>query len=114
MTKRQPRSRQLDPSRNRPDAHVLEHPVLHLAERRAHRLELAPDHLVERERVVVDALVDLLVDLLVPEDLGDRVEEVLLGDRAVEVDDRVLALKVLVTPQDLRARSRRRPRAGYA
>ena len=39
-------------------------------------LELAPDHLIEREAVVVETLIDLFVDLLVAEGLGDLVEEV--------------------------------------
>ncbi len=74
MTKRQPRSlRKLDDlAEAGPDAHVLEHPVPHLAERRPHGLELPPDHLVEGQRVVVEALVHLAVDLLVAEGLRDR------------------------------------------
>ena len=82
-----------------PDADVVEHPPPNLVERRPHRLELAADDLVERERLVVEALVHLPVDLLVPEGQGDRVQEVLLGDRAVKIDDKgPPAQKCDVTP----------------
>ncbi len=68
------------------DSRVLEHPGDDLVERRRDRRELPRDHLAERHRARVEAVLDLLVDGGVAELERDPVEQVGLGDRAVEVE----------------------------
>ena len=62
-------------------------PFDHLPEGSTHGLELAAEHLVKRDPVPIERFVNLAVDLVVAERPGDLVEDVLLGDGAVEVDD---------------------------
>ena len=66
---------------------LVEHPGDDLVERRGDRLELARDHLAQRQAALVEAVLDLLVDGRVAELERDPVEEIRLGDRAVEVED---------------------------
>ena len=68
------------------DPRVLEHPGDDLVERRRHRRELPRDHLAKRHPALVEAVLDLLVDRRVAELARDSVEQVVLGDRAVEVE----------------------------
>src|SRR5215211_4931362 len=67
-------------------ANIVELPLHDLVEWRRHGLELAGDHLPKREAAVVESMVDLRVHLGVAEVARDRVQQVHLGDGAVEVD----------------------------
>jgi hypothetical protein len=69
------------------DLRPLQHPGEDFIERRRDRLELADDHVAERHRARVEPVLDFLVHGRVAEDESDLVEQVVLGDGAVEVDD---------------------------
>src|SRR5215217_2533723 len=79
-------------------AHVVELPLHDLVERRRDRLELARDHIAERQVSFVQPAVDLRVHLGIAEVARDRVQQVHLRDGAVEVDSNGPTQKWLVTP----------------
>src|SRR5215211_8530108 len=93
------RLRQLDElAEAGPDPHVLELPAHDLLQRLPHRLELPCDHLAKRHAALAEPLVDRSVDDRVAEAACDLVEEILFGDRAVEVDDKSATHRCEVTP----------------
>jgi hypothetical protein len=69
------------------DLRFVEHPVDDLLERSRDRDELADDHVPQREPTFVERVLDLPVDGRIAELERDPVEEVGLGDRAVEIED---------------------------
>jgi hypothetical protein len=71
----------------RANLRLVEHPADDLVERSRDRDELADDHLPQRQPALVEAVLDLLVDGRVAELERDPVEQIGLGDRAVEVED---------------------------
>src|SRR5436309_439170 len=71
----------------RPDVDVLQLPFDDFVERLSHRLELSRDHFAKRHAALVEPVLDLLVDDRVTEATRNRVEEILFGSCAVEVDD---------------------------
>jgi hypothetical protein len=69
------------------DLRLIEHPADDLVERSRDRDELADDHLPQRQPPLVETVLDLLVDGRVAELERDPVEQIGLGDGAVEVED---------------------------